>query len=244
MKPELRALCCLAALACAPARVSAQAPVDTAGLAEGPYAGMSMLYERTFLQVDVLRLWMRFGPETSRELEELARAGAGEARLAEAAMASRNALIHSRFLRHVSLDQFLEGVHDNLDLVERAGLIDAAQHATIRTAVDTQYAVLIERGIREGDEQWYRVRGDTLDVVLRATTGEVLLSDRVVGPERRLAVLGGYLANGSDFRAKLVASLGRPDGKTPTASGAVGARALSSTRPRDSAPDCRACPTR
>jgi hypothetical protein len=60
------------------------------------------------------------------------------------------------------------------------------------------------------------VRGDTVDVVLEGRDGEVVLRDHVVGRERRLAVMGGYLVAGSDFRAKLLESLGRSPGEGMT----------------------------
>ena len=41
--------------------------------------------------------------------------------------------------------------------------------------------------------------------------GRILVEERVVGPERRRAVLGGYFAPDSDFRAPLIGSLGRAD---------------------------------
>ncbi|HSM08267.1 MAG TPA: hypothetical protein VLA33_04535, partial [Gemmatimonadota bacterium] len=64
-----------------------------------------------------------------------------------------------------------------------------------------------ERGIRSGDRMLQRVRGDTLRTVYEGADGEVLLDQVDVGPERRLAVLGGYFAPGSDFRQGLVESV-------------------------------------
>ncbi len=54
---------------------------------------------------------------------------------------------------------------------------------------------------------YYRIRGDSLHTVYLASDGETLLDQVDVGPERRLSVLGGYFAPGSDFRDKLVDSL-------------------------------------
>jgi len=187
------------------------APVDTMGLAEGPFSSMDMLYERTIFNVDVLRLHMVFGPETAATFSDLVGEGSydGEVaeRVAEAALASEDVLVRSRFLRDVSLDQFMDGLRDNLRMAREQGFLTPEEEATIRRETQAQYAILSGRGIRKGETMWYRIRGDSLHVALESLDGEVLLEDRPVGPERRMAVLGGYLARGSDFREKLVRSL-------------------------------------
>jgi hypothetical protein len=55
----------------------------------------------------------------------------------------------------------------------------------------------------------YGIRGDTLHTVFRVAEGDILLDQVDVGPQRRLAVLGGYFAPKSDFRESLVRSLFR-----------------------------------
>lgn len=181
-------------------------PVDTAGLADGPFATMQMLYERTLLNVDVLRLTLRFDAETALQLERLG-AGAPPDSIAAVALQSRNVLVRSEFLRNVDLDQFLDGLQQSLDGAHRAGILSDTELETVLQSVNTEYSVLAERGIRDGDTMWYRIRGDSLHVAVQAPDGHVLLESRPVGPERRRAVLGGYLAPGSDFREKLVESL-------------------------------------
>lgn len=186
-------------------------PVDTTGLASGPFATMEMLYERTIFNVDVLRLTLHFGPETARELEAVARDRSGsdelEDELALTALRAREAMVRSRFLRDVSLDQFLDGLRESVGNARERGLISAREEEVILSETEEQYAPLRKRGIREGEIMWYRISGDTLDVAFQALDGEVLVRSRPVGPERRLAVLGGYLAPGSDFREELVRSL-------------------------------------
>lgn len=187
--------------------VGAQAPVDTAGLGAGPWATASMLYERTFLNVDVLRITVRFGVETAERLQAADEAGRDS--LAHIAIDSRNALIRSVFLRDVGLGQFLEGLRENLAHVQERGFITEAEHQRILADVESQYRPLAERGIRDGDVMWYRVRGDTLEVVVEAVEGGTPVVQRAVGAERRRATLGGYFVRGSDFRDKLIDSLGR-----------------------------------
>jgi hypothetical protein len=58
---------------------------------------------------------------------------------------------------------------------------------------------------------YQRIRSDTLRTVYVDREGSILLDQLDVGPERRLAVLGGYFAPGSEFRDGLVASV--PDAR-------------------------------
>jgi len=186
-------------------------PVDTAGLAhDRPGAVMEMLYERTFFNVDVLDLTLRFGPDAASELERVLESAPPEAledSIALAALSATDVLVASRFLRGVSLAQFLDGLRESLDRAFDAGLISAEAHRAILMDVDVQYEPLREGGIRAGDVMWYRIKGDTLHLAFQRADGRVLVEERPVGPERRMGVLGGYLAPGSDFREGLIRSV-------------------------------------
>ncbi|MGH7546504.1 MAG: hypothetical protein ACREKI_10010, partial [Gemmatimonadota bacterium] len=154
-------------------------PLDTASLAEGPYARMHMLWEKTLLKVDVLTLDVRVGPETEERLRAIA-AGRADSRaradsLAAAAIDARDAFISIRFERDVSLGQFLDGVRDNLRHARDAGIIDAAAYDTITAGLPRWFGFLAERGIRDGDRILYRIRGDTLRTVYVAREGGVRL---------------------------------------------------------------------
>lgn len=188
-------------------------PVDTTGLAQGAWATMEMLYERTIFNVDIFRLHLEFGPETADSLQALAvgreYSSALADSLAETALRSRNVLIRTRFLRDVGLDQFLDGLRDNLRNAREQGLLTREDEETIARETVEQYAPLEDRGIREGETMWYRIRGDSLHVAFQTRDGSIPVEQRPVGPERRLSVMAGYLAPGSDFREKLVRSLFR-----------------------------------
>lgn len=212
--PAPLALLLLATLTAAPVLAQAPAgppPVDTTGLADGPYATMEMLYERTIFNVDVLTLTLRFGEETAAELRRLVEGRSyGDAladTVARVALDAHDVLVRTRFERGVSLEQFLDGLRDSLERAREAGLITDEEHRTILGDVDVQYEPLAEDGIEEGEIMWYRIRGDSLHVAFQALDGGVPVEERPVGEERRLGVLGGYLAPGSDFREKLIRSL-------------------------------------
>lgn len=192
----------------------APAQIDTAGLAEGPFGTMAMLYERTIFNVDVLQLEVGFDAETARTFSSLIEGHSYDDALAEqvveAALVAPDVLVRTQFLRDVSLDQFLGGMRDNLRNARENGYLTPEQERLIAQETTVGYATLEERGIRKDEVMWYRIRGDTLHVALVALDGEVLVEDRPVGPERRMAVLGGYLAPGSDFREDLIRSLFQP----------------------------------
>lgn len=193
---------------------TAEAPVETRGLASGPYASMEMLYERTILRVNVLHLTLRFDPDTAQRLERLAAGNRYHAALAETvvdtALEATDVLVRTRFLRAVSLGQYLDGIRGNLADARVAGYLTPEEETAIGAGIGEEYEPLRDRGIRAGDTVWYRVRGDRLDVVLEAANGDQPLEITVEGPEHRRAVLGGYLAPGSDFREPLVRSLFSP----------------------------------
>lgn len=201
-----------AALLAAPAPAAAQTvPLDTAGLAAGPFARMEMLLERTIFRVDVLTLRVRLGPEDARRVERLA-AGRDYSKaladsLAPVAAGSTDAFARIEFQRGIRLGQFVSSVRGNMRKARDAGYLTEEEYRKIADALPGWFAFLRERPIRRGDELLYRIRGDSLRTVFRTADGEVLLNQTDVGPERRLAVLGSYFAPGSDFREKLIRSL-------------------------------------
>jgi len=196
---------------------SAALPRDALALQEVPFQlstlgmdhpAMATLLEKTIFKVDVAWLEIWFTPEVDRQIREWAASRAESDRDSIAAVATRatDALARLHFQRNVSLSQFLDGLQSSARRAHDAGVIsDAAFDDIVRSSPDW-YAFLRERGIHDGDEMLYRIRGDTLRTVFRSVDGEILLDQRDVGPERRLSVLGGYLAPGSDFRRGLIES--------------------------------------
>ncbi|MEE8549653.1 MAG: hypothetical protein V3T08_00155 [Gemmatimonadota bacterium] len=184
---------------------------DTASLGVGRYARMSTLLERTIFKVDVLTLEIRFGEATDRRLEELIADRRYSSQLAdsiaEIAVGSENAWAVMEFKRGVSLDQFVDGVRDDMGRARDAGIITDGEYDMIADGIPQWFAFLEERRIQKGDQIFYRIRGDTLRTQFRSVDGETLLEQTDVGPERRLAVLGSYLAPKSSLRKGLVQSL-------------------------------------
>lgn len=185
-------------------------PVDTAGLADGPYSRMSMLLEKTLFKVDVLTLELRFGQSSAMALQAAtSKQGSRDATydaVAGAALGATDVWARIRFERDISFKQFLDAARDNLRRAVDARLIDRQAFLDVSDGLPVWYAFLEDRRVRTGDEMHYRIRGDTLRTVYVGFDGEVLLDQIDIGPERRLSVLGGYFAPGSEFRRPLIHS--------------------------------------
>lgn len=191
-------------------------PVDTSGLGAGPRARLHVLLERTILGVDVLTLDVRLGAAETARLAALLDREAAPGRgadpdaladsVAAVALAARDALARMEFHRNVGRERFLDGIRDNLRSAVRAGIITVDQYRSIARGLPTWYAFLTDRGVRAGDRLVQRIRGDSLRTVYVGVDGRKLLDQVDVGPHRRLAVLGGYFAPGSEFRDGLVDS--------------------------------------
>jgi hypothetical protein len=189
--------------------------LDTASLGHGPYSRMRTKLEKTIFKVDVLTVEVRFAEDDAVRLRELAGGRRYSEELADSlaavAMQSRDAFVEVRFLRDVGLDQFLGGVHENLRRVLEVGLIERSRYEIIRDGLPRWFGFLRERGIHKRDRILYRIRGDTLRTWFLGDSGTVMLNQTDVGPERRLAVLGGYFVHKSDFHKGLIRSLFRAE---------------------------------
>ncbi len=200
-----------AAPAGAQSSLSVVTPIDSTSVGRAPYSRMRTLLEKTLFKVDVVTVDIWLGDEVAARLEERF-AGSRYSNevadsVADLAIRSQDAFIRVEFLRGVSLDQFLDGVDDNLKLVRKAGVITEADYEMITAGMPVWYAFLAQRGIRDGDVMRYRIRGDTLRTQFLSAEGELMLDQVDIGPERRRSVLGSYFVRSSDFREGLVKSL-------------------------------------
>ncbi|HSG48730.1 MAG TPA: hypothetical protein VLA43_13000 [Longimicrobiales bacterium] len=192
-------------------RPPAPPPVDTAGLSQEGFGVMEMLYEATIFNVDVLTVRLELGVKEAARLQEAASGRPWDAEtrnaLADLVLDARDALVSVRFHRDVGLDRFLEGMADGVRIARAAGLVPEDHASRVVAEARRDFRVLEDRGIRDGDTFWYRVRGDSLHVAVQARDGEGIAEVRGHGPEHRLTLLGTYMAPGSDFREKLLQSL-------------------------------------
>lgn len=201
-----------------PGSLSAQdrrPPVDTARLSASPWARMEMLLEKSFLDIDVLSLRLRFGAETASRLRELAAGGGDPAAgstadsLAGAALRSRSVWARVEYHRGFSYRRFVSGTRRNLSGLPRTPVADAATLRRISKRLPDWHGYLAGRGVRSGDVLHVRIRGDTVRTVYIGTDGATVADTTVTDELLRLSVLGRYFSPGSDFRNPLLESLPR-----------------------------------
>lgn len=196
-------------------RAGVASPADTTELDAGRYGRMYALLERTLFQVDVAELTLRYDSATAGRVRGLVRNREFSEPLTDSVAGAVLGAerVHGRleFLRGVGLDQFLESLRQSMEKARDADLLADSAYRSFRGQLRGWYAALEGRGVEEGDVTEYRIRGDTLRVIYRSGGGDVLIDRTDIGGEHRRAVLGGYLAPGSDFREGLIRSLFRAD---------------------------------
>ena len=215
MKNSLLAASIAGALIVLPVSLmSSQRPLfDLGSLATGPFARMSTLYEKSFLffSIDVLSLEVRFGSEVAEKVKSLVQDGDEPSKVADSiadtAIHAQDAFVHIRFLRDIRLDRFIQEARESTKLVRKAGIIDKPSYEHISKNLPIWYASLANRGIREGDEMFYRIRGESLRTVYRGVDGTIYVDQEDKGRLSPLAVLGGFFVAKSKFRKGLLQSL-------------------------------------
>jgi hypothetical protein len=192
--------------------VRGQIATDTAGLG-GTYGTLQMLLEKTFLQVDVLELEIRVDPVTAAQVEDglaVNSENADEEAIASALIAAPQVWARLTFKRDVGVDRLIQEIRNSMRKAVQAGLLDPAGYDIISASLPEWYAPVRERGIRNGDGQYYRIRGDTLRTTFVGRDGAQYIDETATSPTNRRALLTSWFAPGSDFRDELLASLPRP----------------------------------
>lgn len=186
-------------------------PFSIEGFGNTPHSQLETILEKTFLNVDVLRLKVLLSAETTKKMNAVLQVKNStqntEEELATISGHAEEAVASIEFLRSVFLSQFLQGIQDNLILAKKAGYISQTDYQMISNGLPTWYAFLNERGIHKGDLMFYKIDKNTLRVIYKSNDGKILLDQTDTGPERRLSVLGSYFAPGSDFRTGLIQSI-------------------------------------
>jgi hypothetical protein len=203
----------LAAVLLAPASMAGGAlpSLDSPELAQGTYASMHMLLQKTVLKIDVATVDVRVDKATQTRFAELARGQQYsyplDAQLASAAMAAPRAVVQMQFVRDVPLNRWMGVVRDNLELAREAGLIGRDIEQRVSNGIPQWFAPLQDRGYQKGDRLIYSVTPDALRTVVLSAGGQVLLdlTEREAGARR--VVLPSYFAPKSDTRELLIRSL-------------------------------------
>jgi hypothetical protein len=180
--------------------------------AQGAHSAMHMLLEKTVFNVDVLTVDVRVGRQVHRRLVDVIGPNKqyseqlGE-RLAKVAIDADDALVEVGYLRDISFKQWMEGVIENLDRAEAAKLITKEIRQRAQERVPVAFAAIKERGYEHGDRLLYRVRADSVRMVVVSEKGKIYVDTTDIGTDAPRIVMASYFAPRSDFREPLLRSL-------------------------------------
>ena len=180
-------------------------------LAQGRFAAMHMLLQKTILNINVLDLDVRLDKAAQGKLAGLAQGKTYSEGLApqlgQAVMAASHALIQMQFKRDVPLKRWIGVVRDNLEEARKASLISPAVEKRIGDGLPEWFVALKDRGYEKGDRLFYVVAPEGLRTVVATAGGQVLLERFDKEKDARDVVLATYFAPGSEFREPLLRSL-------------------------------------
>lgn len=185
--------------------------LDSSDLAQGPYAYMHMLLQKTILRINVATVEVRVDKVTQSRLATVARGQAYseglEQQLANAVIGAGRAVVQMRFKRDIPLKRYLGVVRDNLEAARKAGMITADLEKKVSQGLPQWFGALADRGLLKDDRLIYAVASDSLRTVVVSAAGQVLVDwlDREQGIRR--VVLPSYFAPGTDTREGLLRSL-------------------------------------
>lgn len=164
--------------------------------------------EKTIFKVDAVRLEMDVRDSAADRVADLvdawSRSKSLEDSVAALYLGSADVDVRMTFLISASLGRFLGGTRSTMESLAETGLLSREEADDLYAAYVERYSVLEGRGIKDGDVMVRTLRGDTLSMLYTAVTGEVLIDDVVVGPERRRGFLGAFFGPKADFRRGLI----------------------------------------
>lgn len=185
--------------------------LDSKELAQGAYAYMHMLLQKTFLKINVATIEVRIDKPTQVRLSGLATGKTFSDGLAEqlthTVIGAERGVVQMKFKRDVSLDRWMGVVRENLEQTRKAGLIDAGLEKRVSQGLPESFVALKSRGYEKDDRLIYEIGPGTVRTVVVSGAGQVLVDRLDQDPSLRKVVLCSYFAPGSDFRDPLLRSL-------------------------------------
>jgi len=185
--------------------------LESGDLAQGPWAAMHMLLQKTVLNINVATIDVRFDKGTQGRFAQLAGGKAYSPELAHqlalAAIDAKRAVVQMKFKRDVPLNRWIGVVKDNLEQARKAGLITADVEQRVGNSLADWFGALKDRGYEKDDSLFYAVMPDSVRSVVVSKGGQVFVDRVDNGHEGRRVVLGSYFATGSEFREPLLKSL-------------------------------------
>lgn len=207
------ATCLGLSLLCAVAFAQALPSLADADLGKSAFSKMHMLLEKTVLSVDVATIDVRVDPKTEQKFIEIAKgkpySKGLEGELAKVALDAESAVIQLKFVRDVSLDQWIDGVRESLEKAQKAGLVDGALRSKVSAGLPEWFKAMKESGFHDGDRVLYRITQGQLRTVAVTKAGRVMVDRMDTGTDKTKLVLASYFAPGTDYRELLLRSLGK-----------------------------------
>ena len=204
-------LCTCLSLGASAAEVPA---LDAPDLARGPYAGMHMIVEKTFLNLDVAEIDVR---ASTKVQSALASAAAGkpysdalEAQLAQVVLEADHLVIQVKFLRDASFSRWLDAAQESLSKVARSGLVPADECKRVSGSLAQWFKAFEKDGFHKGDRFVYDVRPGLLRTVAVTAAGKPIVDRVGRGELSSRVLLATYFAPGTDYRTPLLKSLLAP----------------------------------
>jgi hypothetical protein len=197
--------------------VAAQAPTRGGepfvpdGLGTTPHGELTALMEVTIFNIDVLTLTVRVPPEVAERLRSLSEGRSYSEELADSVAAvvldAEDLWARQVLHRDVGYDRIAGGMRETVEKAAEAGYISETYLADFVARIPDLFGFLRDGGASEGDEIFFRIRGDTVRTIYRTVEGEVRLDRAVVDPEARRASVPAFFAPDTRFRKRLVESL-------------------------------------
>jgi len=180
-------------------------------LAQGQFAAMHMLLQKTVLNINVATIDVRVDRGTQSRFAQIA-SGKSYApdlghQLALAAIDAKHAVVVMQFKRDIPLNRWIGVVKDSLEEARKAGLITRDVEKTVGDSLAEWFGALKDRGYEKDDRLIYAVMPDSVRSVVVSKGGQVLVDRVDPGHPGRRVVMGSYFATGSEFREPLLKSL-------------------------------------
>lgn len=211
MVRRLLMLCACVALIAVAGAAGAEPVPRLSDLASGSYSRMHMLLEKTIFNVDVAEIDVAVDTATR---DRLAAAAADRAyspslelELARIALSADHAIVQMKFLRRVSLQQWIDGVRESIAHAKAAGLVEAKLANEVSGGLPQWFEASEARGFYPGDTVRYHIKPKSLRSLIVRKDGTVVVDRTDNGADKSDMVLATYFARGTPYRAPLLRSL-------------------------------------
>jgi hypothetical protein len=181
---------------------------DSPSAVEDCCSEFDYVLEVTIFQIDVVHLYLRVDPETGLAVSSMvsrgSRSRALEDSVVEALLRTPSAYARMTFLMEMSAERFLDNTIETLEGMGEEGLLTAAEVDNLVRSARRRFAFLNESGITAGDYLEQLLHGDSLKTRFFREDGERSMEDVQIGRAHRIALLGSYFSEASDFRDGLL----------------------------------------